>query len=68
LEYFRKISEAAKQKTAELDAQTGASQKAAGAYAQADEKAKINEKANKAWSTGKSCTLVSAPFVCAKVI
>lgn len=54
LEYFRIISEQTKQKTAELDAQTGVSQKAAGAYAQADEKVKINDKANKAWSTGKS--------------
>ena len=62
LEYFRIISEQTKQKTAELDAQTGVSQKAAGAYAQADEKVKINDKANKAWSTGKSCVFRHLPI------
>lgn len=55
LEFFRTLTEQTKQKSAEIDAQTQISQKAGQAYAQADEKAGVTEKAKSAFAIGKSC-------------
>lgn len=59
LEFFRNLTEQTKQKSAEIDAQTQISQKAGQAYAQADEKAGVTEKAKSAFAIGKSC---ACPF------
>lgn len=54
LEFFKNLTEQTKAKSAELDQQHQISEKAAGAYAQADAKTGATEKAKSAWGIGKS--------------
>lgn len=55
LEFFNKLSEQVKHKTAEVDANLHVSERATGAFAQADEKVHLSDRAKSVWRVGKNC-------------
>lgn len=59
LEFFNKLSEQVKHKTAEVDANLHVTERAAGAYQQADEKVHLSDRAKNVWRVGKQC---ESPF------
>lgn len=63
LEFFNKLSEQVKHKTAEVDANLHVSERATGAFAQADEKVHLSDRAKNVWRVGKNCTLAPIPSV-----
>lgn len=56
LEFFNKLSEQVKHKTAEVDANLHVTERATGAFAQADEKVHLSDRAKSVWRVGKNCT------------
>lgn len=61
LEFFNKLSEQVKHKTAEVDANLHVTERAAGAYQQADEKVHLSDRAKNVWRVGKQCELFLLP-------
>lgn len=55
LEFFKKLSDQVKTKTAEVDASLHVTERAGATYQQADEKVHLSDRAKSVWRVGKGC-------------